>query len=685
MEKRDISKLDIKELIRHFYYSHETLIITEGTKIKGAITYNSFIAGNNINQMLRKVIIIKDPSEIEIGDLVNVYCLQKGDSFEEITKTVDPRYDFTIERFKALYNDNDIISNYLKSLNLDTIYVTGVQKEYVYNSIKMYGLNADVVIVEDKDVPGLLNNPGDNKIIIDTTSFSTELLNKINNIKELNYRILNLKELSRYAEIYHFVNTTSKREDVKSIVFQFPDINELINLTPEEKERIVFDHYYKYYFDAYLKHGEYKELLQKVFKEFFTREFIESRYTMPKVFSKGGVLYLEDSNNPYCHSINGMRITTDQDKEYAANLNIFGACIVYSAMTDDKHTLPSYIQRLINEGNCSYRVNNYGARAIDFSENLRTSRDINLYRNDLNVFVVSGEEARILKSMGYEGVHSLTPVINNPKLKDYFIDEPVHCNHEANELMAVHMYKVIEKDLKEDLKKEKRELISKPAKKNIFKDNKILKEYLQFLEPYSHFSGKKGCIVMNCNPFTYGHYRLIDYARKQVDKLIVLVVQEDKSYFKFNDRYQMVVDGCRELDNVVVLPSGELLASALLFPEYFNKDDNPDVAIDASKDIALFCNYLAPYLGIKIRFVGEEKVDKVTRAYNINLKETLPLYGIEIIEIPRYEDPNGNAISAKLVRKNYEAENWEELKDQIPETTIKRLKLIKDRGKKNEF
>ena len=32
--------------------------------------------------------------------------------------------------------------------------------------------------------------------------------------------------------------------------------------SPEEKERIVFDHYYKYYFDAYLKHGEYKELLQ---------------------------------------------------------------------------------------------------------------------------------------------------------------------------------------------------------------------------------------------------------------------------------------------------------------------------------------------------------------------------------------------------------------------------------------
>ena len=682
MKNYELSQLTFGTLFNHFYESHDTVLVTENSVLIGAITYNSFVSSDKISDIIRKAIVIDSEDEMEIGDLVNVYILRDGNSFREVSKKVDPRYAFTIDRFKDLYNDNDIIANYVKSLDLDTIFVIGDNRNYIYSFLNMYGLKANIMNVDEKYLPYLLNNSFPNSIVIDTSGFNTELLQKLGRRQKLEQRIIDLKELSKYAEIYNFVNVTSKNDSVKSMVFQFPDISELTNLTDEEKQRIIFDHYYKYYFDAYLKEGRFEDLLKSVFKEYFSREFIESRYTMPKVYNRGGVLFLEDSNNPLCLSVNGMRVTTDQDRDFAANINMFGACVVFSALADDQHTLPSYLQRLLNSNGYPYQVNNYGARAIDFGENLRTSRSINLHRNDINAFVVMGDEARILKQMGYDEIYSLTPVFNSPRLKDYFVDEPAHCNHEANKYMSAGIYLELERVLDKELTKEECPLIQVPKTKDIFSDNKYLIEYLRTLEPYRGFDGVTGAVVMNCNPFTYGHYNLVKYASEHVDRLMVFVVEEDKSYFKFKDRFQMVKEGCKAFPNVIVVPSGNLLASALLFPEYFDKEDNPDVMVDASKDIAVFSQYIAPFLGITKRFVGEENFDKVTHAYNISLKETLPLYGIEVIEIPRFLDREGHEISAKVVRRNFEDEKWTELDSQIPESTVKVLKLIKDRGER---
>lgn len=686
MKKFRIFDLSLNVLFNYFYNSHETILIYDEFEVLlGAITYNSFINSNSILGMIRNVFVINEESEMEIGDLVNVYCIKDGDYFKEVSKTQEPRYAFTIDRFKALYNKNDIIVNYIKSLDNNIIFIIGEHKEYFYNFLNMYGLNKKIYCIDDRNVLEFLSEKARDTFIIDTTGFNTELLNKINKIRDLNIRIINLKELSKYSEIYNFVHNTSKSDNVKNVVFQFPDISELTNLTEDEKQRIIFDHYYKYYFDAYLKKGEYSNLLKKVFKEFFFKDYIKSRYTMPKVYNRGGVLFLEDSNNPYCKSYNGKRHTTNQNKDYPVNINMFGACVVFGALVDDYNTLPSYLQRLLNQSSYPYQVNNYGARAIDFSENLRTSRNINLHCNDINLFVITGDEARLLKEMGYEKITSLTPIFNNPELKDYFVDEPVHCNHDANRFMANLIYYSIEHSLCHNLTRENCPLISVTVEKNIFNNNRYLLNYLKKLEPYRNFEGVTGSVVMNCNPFTLGHYNLIKYASEKVDRLIVFVVQEDKSYFSFKDRFRMVKEGCKNFSNVIVIPSGNLLASALLFPEYFDKEDNPDIKVDASKDIEVFCQYIAPYLGITKRFIGQENFDKVTHAYNISLKETLPLYGIEVIEIPRFIDCNGQEISAKVVRRNFESDNWVELESQIPDSTVKVLKLIKERKKGNDI
>lgn len=173
---------------------------------------------------------------------------------------------------------------------------------------------------------------------------------------------------------------------------------------------------------------------------------------------------------------------------------------------------------------------------------------------------------------------------------------------------------------------------------------------------------------MNCNPFTLGHRYLIEEAAKKVDNLYVFVVEEDKSVFPFKDRIELVKKGTKDLKNVKVLPSGKWMISLLTLPGYFTKDSKTEINTDASKDLNLFAEYIAPTLGINVRFAGTEPLDKFTCAYNESMRRELPKHGIEFCEIER-KMVNNDFISASKVRKLLESGNFETLKSYVPKTT----------------
>lgn len=177
-----------------------------------------------------------------------------------------------------------------------------------------------------------------------------------------------------------------------------------------------------------------------------------------------------------------------------------------------------------------------------------------------------------------------------------------------------------------------------------------------------------GAIVMNCNPFTKGHRYLIEIALKQVDYLYIFVLEEDKSYFDFDTRYKLVKNGVADLENVTVLKSGKFIISSLTFPEYFNKDVDPNIVVDCTNDLQIFCEQIAPALKIKKRFVGTEPYCAITKQYNKQMSEILPDYGIEYIEIERIKHDD-MAISASRVRRLLNEKRYDELKDIVPSTT----------------
>ena len=204
-----------------------------------------------------------------------------------------------------------------------------------------------------------------------------------------------------------------------------------------------------------------------------------------------------------------------------------------------------------------------------------------------------------------------------------------------------------------------------------------VRQYLHRLEEVRRHAGllegaSVGALVMNCNPFTLGHRYLIEQAAKQCEQLLIFVVQEDKSFFPYNDRIELVRQGVQDLPNVSVVGSGKFIISSLTFQSYFNKAALQDRTIDCSDDVTLFVNEIAPAANIKTRFVGEEPLDQVTNQYNRTLEKILPMHGIRFVEIPRITTGD-NVISASRVRQLLQEKNWDEIKRYVPETTLRYL------------
>ena len=250
--------------------------------------------------------------------------------------------------------------------------------------------------------------------------------------------------------------------------------------------------------------------------------------------------------------------------------------------------------------------------------------------------------------------------------------DPWHLNANGNKLIAEYMYgKVIDRrafDLSDTYADSIRLLLGRIRSLTL-----SCEENAQWLAQIPRIQEEEGdligSIVMNCNPFTLGHKYIIAQSLEIVDKLYIFVVQEDKSYFSFEERFAMVRDGTKEFGpRVCVVPSGALIISSATFPDYFCKEVIT-YKPDTRTDVLIFCSTVAPALGIKVRLFGEEPYCKVTEAYHKQCAELLPICGMLPIRIPRLKQ-GGAAISASNVRRILEERKFSQLARLVPPTTM---------------
>jgi len=184
---------------------------------------------------------------------------------------------------------------------------------------------------------------------------------------------------------------------------------------------------------------------------------------------------------------------------------------------------------------------------------------------------------------------------------------------------------------------------------------------------------KIGAIVMNANPFTFGHRYLVEYAAAACDWLHVFVVAEDSSFFPYRERFAMVKAGIADIPRLTLHPGSEYMVSRATFSSYFLKEKNTVADCFTAIDLLIFRTYIAPALGITHRFVGTEPFCKTTQKYNADMMIWLQrarrgLPPIEVVEIPRRVHEQ-TPISASEVRRLLAFEKFSQIRPLVPPST----------------
>ena len=335
------------------------------------------------------------------------------------------------------------------------------------------------------------------------------------------------------------------------------------------------------------------------------------------------------------------------------------------------------------------KINQNTEMEMIFVAELKNSEEINPIINS----VIKEEIFKLLTDSIY--VIDIQKCFDQPRIyPEVFLDH-IHYLKSGNELVAQAIYEKIYPFIKIDHgqliynKKDKpfpQEMVTECIQNLKKKINELYKseiyDYLEHIKKPNDIDSKiMGAIVVNCNPFTNGHLKIIEFASSQVDYLYIFVVEEDDSCFSFKDRFHLVKENTTHIHNVIVNPSGYFIISKLTFPGYFEKENHKEDIVDCTNDLLIFGSNIAPALNIAKRFVGKEPFCNVTRKYNEKMKVILPMYNIDVVEIDRF-CLNNEYISASRVRKLFE-ENNNEIEALVPKITYDYLMHIQNLNKNN--
>ncbi len=493
------------------------------------------------------------------------------------------------------------------------------------------------------------------------------------------------KEMPIYKHLLLEIQDYLQQRGVHLIYVEPPFEYKIKGLTAFEWERIN-----NWLFD-FNKFEENLPYLKRLYGEGISRDYIQSVFDGGIVVNGKNRKMLLDYASKHVNIVSGRRITIGQPSSFHNTIYTHGSCTWYGNGIEDSQTIASFLQEKVNKvfPNAYRVVNSAIGRTSTVYDDFQCIKEQNYRRGDI-VILGSFTDICFIPRHFYD-LHKI-PFIDSSLLFDrphdygeWFLDNTLHTLPQGNEVIANAIFNKLNKDLnwfssEFEASEQKQDISDKhdlptnlTTGEKVYGDNPALLEFIQSLQPYKK-EGRNGSIVMNCNPFTLGHRYLIEYAASRVDNLYIFVVEEDKSYFSFEDRISLVRQGIEDLKNVIVLPSGKFIISATTFPGYFYKDNIKDVTIDCSNDLTVFAQYIAPALDIKIRFAGEEPLDPVTNQYNEGMKEILPQYGIKFQPIARKCDADGSqVISASRVRKYYEGGDLESLQRIVPPTTYRYL------------
>jgi hypothetical protein len=101
--------------------------------------------------------------------------------------------------------------------------------------------------------------------------------------------------------------------------------------------------------------------------KYFSKIFIEEWKKHPGGYTEVPNTKIIIPNNfkgKYINVENNLRVTKFQPLQYKNTIHVFGGSTIFGGEVPDDNTIPSFLQKKINNSNRSYKVNNYGVSSI---------------------------------------------------------------------------------------------------------------------------------------------------------------------------------------------------------------------------------------------------------------------------------------------------------------------------------
>lgn len=381
-----------------------------------------------------------------------------------------------------------------------------------------------------------------------------------------------------------------------------------------------------------------------------------------------GIFLLADTASRHYNVINHERLTDGVPEKWHRTIHFFGNCVAVGAFAPDSQTVASRIQQAFNaqQPDAGVRVvnaANWGGLPV-VARQILSPRTV-LQRGDVAVIITTDidrtalrQALRAFPDRQFFRYRDISRIFQRPHPQGEIFFDSVHMNGGGYALVAENLFPLL-RELVQD---------AQPVVPPGLADYARELEKLRACRPDS--ARDVGAIVMNANPFTLGHAFLVQEALRRCDFLYVFILEEDKSFFSFEARFDMARAALADIPRVAVVPGGRLILSSETLPEYFEKERLQHIRIDAGRDLELFATVVAPLLGIGKRFAGAEPLCRLTRQYNAAMRAILPRHGIEFVELPRHTTAEGRVISASSLRRALKYGDRAQLVQLAPPTTL---------------
>lgn len=714
MECRDISKLAVCEIEKeaetvpvdelcHLYlnYMSNIIYVTKSKKLYGIICMKEALAEHGLQVSINKSFtalmgfnIVKAyrmfaskkinniPVVNENGELIGDYSrwedllflernknrLMDGEGSKKILGAYDALY--VVEPIKRKYSSYLLVADCLKR---SKIIYTVLDMEHIEGKLSE---NAWFIFIDDEERTGAECLLG-MKIFHNTVSGNSDYKLKFTTYRSLLIQIMQENELNalgiekpdyvRYEEVDDLANVLFSELVDKGVrcFGLFVESTESKDKPSEyciAFQREVSERLKKY--PLSIKEPWYKrEQNPDFYAELYENEDYVTEAAQREIFERSAIFDKREVTGKYFNARNGRRVTCYQPKEYIGTIYIFGRCMILGTFVEDQYTIASILQKRLLEKGYAYRVENYGDVAPPYGLDAKLEEIGRFCENDIVIYLPPN------LSKTFVGLYGITldKIYEKHNIPStWMTDSYAHGNHKVNQLVAGDILEMVESCLSKE--------ICLRHKKFQFDIDNIMQGYVKYKYLDKHFSdwhafGKVGTIVMVCDPFDRRHRYLIELAKKQVDFLIVFVLEQDiygSCLFPFERRFWLVQEGIKDLENVMVVPSGFLDLSGINFPRNLIRTEHR-MRRYAEYDIRLFANYVAKTLSVTHFFLEERPDYELVKMHNEIMKEILPQKGICCLGLETALKCEG--ISTSKIHTHLRNGEYEEAFEMLPEVT----------------